>query len=189
MEGTLPDAAAESEEGKGEECRIPKEGGEACRGDHECGKEAQQAVEQEFKAEFARLLAMEKEKTKEAEAEVQRRTFVAHQEVNDLKVELRQASQMAAVNNIMMTEYAEMHMGKKYEEHAGYYDGEMFVWAEEKLRMREEMAALDELQEMQKQYAIDQGWEVPSPEKGRSSSARIQVRKDSKSPGRGARRR
>lgn len=143
-------------------------------------KEAQRAVEQEFKAEVAKVLREEREKTKHVEAEAQRRSVRSQEEMRELRSELKDASKMATLNNIMMSQWATMHMGKKYEEHAGYYDGEMFVQAEQILSMREEMEAMSQLQKMQEEYAASQGWMMA--ESAQASTARRPVRKPSKSP-------
>ena len=108
-------------------------------------QQAKEQIAKEIRAEFEEKFQVHAKKFRE---DVQQTRLDAQKNVGVLQSELREAAKMAVLNDIMMSEYAEMSMGKtRYEEHKGYYDGEMFGMAERKLAFREEMQALTELQE------------------------------------------
>lgn len=150
---------------------------------------------EEFKTQAAKeKIAMEirAEFEKEYQSQLRASKVESQKEVTVLKSELREAAKMAVLNDIMMSEYAEMSMGKtRYEEHKGYYDGEMFGIAERKLAFREEMRALTELQQACQEIPVEmtQG-PMPMEESTATASTTTGVKKDqlkkerSHSPGR-----
>lgn len=102
-------------------------------------KEIKEELRQQMQPERAQLITENKKGLLERnllkrEMEELRRGQITPQEAQRLRMELREASRTAEVNNMMMSEFAMIAMGKeKYEEHQGYYDGEMFGWAENRL--------------------------------------------------------
>lgn len=141
-------------------------------------QQAKEQIAKEIRVEFEEKFQAHAKRLRE---DVQQTRLEAQKNVGVLQSELREAAKMAVLNDIMMSEYAEMSVGKtRYEEHKAYYDGEMFGMAERKLAFREEMQALTELQKVCQEIP-SQMTEGPMPDlastPGAASTA-SRVRKD-----------
>eukprot|EP00435_Cladocopium_sp_Y103_P071079 s134_g36.t1 len=69
----------------------------------------------------------------------------SNREIFTLRNELQQAVRGLEVTEIMMSEYGAMAMGPSYVEHKSYHDGEMWAYAERRMKEETELAELHRL--------------------------------------------